>query len=78
MSFARAQTQQPHRRMVSLEVAAETLGVSPKTIRRMIAAGEITGYKVGAGSAGRRPIRVDAADLDALLHPIPTGDPRAI
>ncbi len=62
------------RRLESIENAAEYLGVSTKTIRRYIAAGLITGYR-----AGPRLIRVDRAELDAMLRPIPTagGGPHA-
>jgi excisionase family DNA binding protein len=55
------------RRWASLDAAAEYIGVSPKTLRRRIADGEITGYRIGA-----RLIRVDLAELDALASPIPT------
>ena len=54
-------------RWASLEVAAEYIGVSPKTLRRRIADGEIRGYRIGS-----RLIRVDLAELDALASPIPT------
>lgn len=56
------------RRWVSLADGAEHLGVSEKTLRRMISSNQITGYR-----AGPRLIRLDLAELDALLSPIPTG-----
>lgn len=56
------------RRYGSLALGAEYLGVSERTIRRMIAAGEITGYRLG-----KRTIRIDFDELDALLKPIPTA-----
>lgn len=43
-------------------------GVSQKTIRRRIADGTLTGYRMGP-----RLIRVDLNELDALLRPIPTA-----
>ena len=51
----------------SLTFGAEHIGVSDKTMRRMIASGRATGYRVGP-----RLIRVDLNELDALLAPIPT------
>jgi excisionase family DNA binding protein len=44
------------------------VGLNSRTIRRYIAEGRITGYRVGP-----QLIRVDAAELDALASPIPTG-----
>lgn len=49
------------------EAAART-GVSTKTIRRRIAEGQVTGYRFGP-----RFIRLDPAEVDALLRPIPTA-----
>lgn len=51
----------------TIEAEAERLAVTPRTIRRMIAAGEITGYRLG-----KRMIRLDPAELDAALRPIPS------
>lgn len=61
-------------RLASIQQAAEYAACNPKTIRRYIAAGRITGYRMG-----QRMIRVDLNDLDALLRPIPTAgrDPHA-
>ncbi|MGX0781854.1 helix-turn-helix transcriptional regulator [Dermabacter hominis] len=53
--------------LVTLERAAERLGVTPRTIRRQIASGNITGYRIG-----NRAVRVSLADVDALARPIPT------
>lgn len=62
------------RRLESIPHAADYVGVSSKTIRRMISRGELTGYRVGP-----RIIRVDLNQLDGLLRPIPTagGGPHA-
>lgn len=54
-------------RYVSLQDAAAHIAVSPRTIRRMIAEGRLTGYK-----AGNRLVRVDINELDQALRPIPT------
>jgi excisionase family DNA binding protein len=56
------------RRWVSLTLGAEHIGVSEKTLRRMISQGRIRGYRVGP-----RLIRVDLNELDALASPIPTA-----
>lgn len=53
------------RRWASLPDAAEYIQVSQKTLRRMIAQGSITGYRINS-----RLIRLDLDELDALLSPI--------
>ena len=55
------------RTLVSLADAAEYAGVCSKTIRRYIADGKLSAYRMGP-----RLIRVDVAEVDALLSPIPT------
>jgi excisionase family DNA binding protein len=58
----------PRRRnLVAVEAAAEYLGVAPLTVRRRIASGQLRAYRLGP-----RIIRVDLADVDAMLEPIPT------
>ncbi len=54
------------RHLESLASAARRTGVSVKTLRRRIAAGELSAYRSG------RIIRVDASDVDAMFVPIPT------
>jgi excisionase family DNA binding protein len=54
------------RRYASIAEAAAYLDVSQKTIRRMIAAGEIHGYRFSG-----RVLRVDLNELNAI-RPIPT------
>lgn len=56
------------RKYATIEAEAERLAVSTRHIRRMIAAGEIKGYRLG-----KRMIRVDPTDLDAALRRIPTA-----
>lgn len=56
------------RRLASVAAASEYAACSPKTIRRYIATGRLTGYRMGP-----RLIRVDLDELDALLRPIPTA-----
>jgi len=53
--------------LASLPSAADYARVSVKTIRRRIADGTLTGYRMGP-----RLIRVDLNELDAILSPIPT------
>jgi excisionase family DNA binding protein len=60
-------TEPTQHQMAPIAAAAEHTGVSTQTIRRYIAAGRLTGYRVGP-----RLIRVDLAEVDALLHRIPT------
>ena len=56
-----------NRRLVSPAIAAEYAGVHTDTIRRYIAAGRLTGYRLG-----KRLIRVDLNQVDDLAQPIPT------
>lgn len=57
------------RRLVSLTEAAELLAVSPKTVRRYIAAGDLDAVRLG-----RRTIRVRVDALDRMIdaHPVNT------
>lgn len=50
---------------VTITEAADYLGVSHKTIRRLIANGKLPAYRVAGG-----PIRVLASDVEALKIPI--------
>lgn len=47
--------------LVSLAVAAEHIGVHPKTLRRRIADGTLTGYRIG------RMVRVDLDEVARCL-----------
>lgn len=55
------------RTFMTLNAAASRFDCSERTIRRMIANGELTGYRVG-----KRLVRVDAAEVDQLARVIPT------
>jgi excisionase family DNA binding protein len=58
------------RQLVSISAAVEYLGLSEKSLRRYIASGLITGYRVGQ----KRLIRVDLNEVESrLLTPIPTA-----
>lgn len=64
---SRTRSEEHEPALVSLSVAAESLGVSVKTIRRRISDGTVRGYRVG------RLIRVDMDELrKSLVVEIPT------
>ena len=58
------------RELVSLAAAAAYADVSVRTVRRYIAGGRLTGYRVGP-----RLIRVDMKELEDLARPIPAAEP---
>ena len=41
---------------------------NPKTVRRRIAEGQLTAYRIGP-----KLIRLDEAEVDALMRPIPSA-----
>jgi excisionase family DNA binding protein len=51
---------------VSLEAAAKHVGMSKRSIERLIESGQLPAYRV----ADIRAIRVDLDDLEKLLKPI--------
>lgn len=55
-------------RYVTLETAAKHVSVTVPGIRKFIAEGRLTGYRLG-----KRAIRVDMREVDALLVPIPSA-----
>jgi excisionase family DNA binding protein len=57
----------PRRRMLSMAAVAEQFDVSERTIRRWIAAGQLSAYRIGT-----RTVRLDAAEVDAIVHKVPT------
>jgi excisionase family DNA binding protein len=54
------------RRYASLAKAAAYADCNERTLRRHIAKGELTGYRLG------RVIRIDLNELDAWMAPVPT------
>ena len=52
-------------RVIGVAEAAEAADVSPRTIRRYIASGRLTAYRVGP-----RLIKIDVAEVEALKRPI--------
>jgi excisionase family DNA binding protein len=57
------------RDLITLRQAAEWVGVDPTTLRRWIAKGKLPAYRI----AGTRNLRLDRAEVEALLLPIPTA-----
>ncbi len=68
VSRTRTPTPAPPRRLVTIADAAEYLDCTPKTIRRRISDGTITGFRFGP-----RLIRVDLTELDAMIRVVPTA-----
>ena len=61
-------TTKVHREFESLASAAERTGLSIRTLRRRIAAGDLPAYR-----SGPRVIRVNPDDVDHLMVRIPTA-----
>ncbi|GAA0978268.1 hypothetical protein ENKNEFLB_02818 [Nocardioides aquaticus] len=57
------------RRWLSQQEAADYLGVTDRTVRNYISRGTLDGHRV----RGSRLVRIDRADLDALMRRIPAG-----
>ena len=55
-------------RLASINKAAEYANCNPRTIRRRISEGALTGYRFGP-----RLLRIDLDELDALMRPIPSA-----
>jgi excisionase family DNA binding protein len=56
------------RRYITIAEIAQYLQVSDRTVRRLIADGELTGYRMGQS---RRTIRVDLNEVDEqLMRPL--------
>jgi excisionase family DNA binding protein len=58
----------PARRLRTIKDAAKYLDITPLTVRRWIAQCKLRAYRVGGTM-----IRIDQADLDALVREIPTA-----
>lgn len=57
----------PERQLVTLNEAADLLRVTPRSVRRYVSGGLLTGYRVGP-----KLFRVDLAEVEQLARPIPT------
>lgn len=75
-SAVRARSRRPEsHRVLSVDDAAETLGVHAQTIRGYIRAGKLPAYRIG----GERVLRIYATDLYDLLEPVePDSDGRDV
>lgn len=58
----------PATELISLEEASNILGCSTKTVRRRIAEGKLTGYRMGP-----RFIRLRRSEVEQLLIPMHFG-----
>lgn len=58
----------PVRRWASIQVTADYLAVTERTVRQMIADGRLKGYR-----NGQRLIRLDLNEVDAAMHPMGGG-----
>jgi excisionase family DNA binding protein len=63
------------RHWITIGEAAEYLQISDRTVRRLVADGELTGYRMGRS---RRVIRVDLNEIDEqLMRPLNAPPQRA-
>jgi excisionase family DNA binding protein len=60
--------QELQRGYVGITEAATYLDVTQKTIRKLIATGELPAYRLGT-----HVLKIKIADLDAVLKPVPGG-----
>jgi excisionase family DNA binding protein len=61
-------TSKTPRNLVTIKTVAQRLEVTEITVRRMIADGRLTAYRIGG-----HLLRVDSADVDALIIPVAAG-----
>lgn len=54
--------------LITVEAAADYLGIGVRSVRRYIAEGKLPAYRVGD-----KLIRVDQADVDAQIRPVPAA-----
>jgi excisionase family DNA binding protein len=54
-----------HPELIGLQEAADRCGVSYRSVRRYIATGRLSAFRVGP-----RLLKVDAAELDAFIQPV--------
>ena len=65
MPNSRKSGNRQHPELIGLPAAAARCNVSSRTVRRWIADGHLKAVRVGP-----RLLKVDTADLDALMHPV--------
>lgn len=61
MPARQTKTTPRHGQLATVEVGGERTGLHPRTLRRAISAGELTGYKFG------RALRIDLDELDRWI-----------
>lgn len=57
-----------NRQWLTQEEAADYLKITPRTVRRMVSSGQLPAFRLGP-----RLLRIDLADVDALLRRVPTA-----
>jgi excisionase family DNA binding protein len=60
-----------HRKLMTIAAAAAYADVHPVTLRRWVAAGRLPAYRVGP-----RLLKVDQAELDSVVRPLPVTSTR--
>jgi excisionase family DNA binding protein len=59
------------KKKLTLNEAADELGVSKRTLRRLISSGQLPAVRIGIGTA---IVRIDPDDLANVIHPVvPNG-----
>ena len=59
-------------KLIDQATAAEFLKITPRSVRNLIARGDLTAYRI----RGLRSVRVDSDEVKALLSVLPTALPR--
>jgi excisionase family DNA binding protein len=55
---------------ITIDQAADELGISRRSLRRLITSGQLRAYKIGKS----RLVRIDREDLANVIHPVvPNG-----
>jgi excisionase family DNA binding protein len=52
---------------LTIDAAADELGISRRSLRRLITSGQLRAYRIGTGN---RTVRIDRDDLTAVMHPV--------
>ena len=69
LDFMSTETADRPGRWLSLTQAADRLGVAPRTVRRMVARGQLTGYRVG----DTKLLRLDEVEVDGCMRAVPSA-----
>lgn len=68
------QADRPGASLLRQREAAEYLGVSPRTLRRLVELGQLPSVRFGTG--GRESVRFESSDLDCWIASKKEGGPR--